>query len=207
MKTKLFLVATSCFLLLAIAFGQTSRIATETAGNWGSSNVAHTGSLTISGSQTNSGNLQTATLNSTGAAYFSGGVQTPGQIQAALFITSAGTIRGPASGVIGLYNSSQDDFVRLQFGGTTAGFPALVRSNGNLMVSDAAGTGTTNSFFVPGTVTATNGVCLPSRTNSPPAMSGFGAHLWSDGTNLVVIIGNHGTGTYTTNKVTLSTWP
>lgn len=56
---------------------------------------------------------------------------------------------------------------------------------------------------------ATNHVTLASRSNAPPTWPDVtgGALLWSDGTNLCVIIKQHSTGTRTTNKVTLSTWP
>ena len=56
-----------------------------------------------------------------------------------------------------------------------------------------------------GSVTATNGVALPG-TITPPAIGGFGAHLWSDGTNLCVVLQNAG-GTKVTNKVTMTAWP
>jgi len=55
------------------------------------------------------------------------------------------------------------------------------------------------------TITATNGFILP-LTATPPAIAQNGAQLWSDGTNLCVILQNAG-GVKTTNKATLSAWP
>jgi hypothetical protein len=60
-----------------------------------------------------------------------------------------------------------------------------------------------------GLFVTTNTLSFVSSSNSPPAFPVFagGAQLWTDGTNLCVIIKNHATGTLTTNKVTLSAWP
>lgn len=55
---------------------------------------------------------------------------------------------------------------------------------------------------------STNSITVMSRSNSPPEFIGVGgAQLWSDGTNLCVIIKNNETGGLTTNKVTISAWP
>ena len=61
------------------------------------------------------------------------------------------------------------------------------------------------ALIASGTITATNGVVLPN-TSTAPALAQGGAQLWSDGTNLCVIIKNAG-GVLTTNKVTMSAWP
>jgi len=53
--------------------------------------------------------------------------------------------------------------------------------------------------------TGVNGVVLPA-TATPPALAQGGAQLWSDGTNLCVIIKDGG-GALTTNKLTMSAWP
>jgi len=79
-------------------------------------------------------------------------------------------------------------------------------ANRNDFVLLSTSASTADGYFS-GSVIATNGVILPSLTNSPPVASVGGAHLWSDGTNLCVIIRNSSTGTMTTNKVTMSTWP
>ena len=44
------------------------------------------------------------------------------------------SVQSPSSGVIGLYNAAENDFSRLQLGGTTASFPALKRSGTTIQV-------------------------------------------------------------------------
>jgi hypothetical protein len=46
-------------------------------------------------------------------------------------------ISSPADGIIRLLNNAGTDFSRLQFGGTTVGFPSLKRSGANLVVRSA----------------------------------------------------------------------
>lgn len=54
------------------------------------------------------------------------------------------------------------------------------------------------------TINATN-LFLPARVTSP-AVDGWGAKIWTDGTNLCATIRDAG-GTITTNKLTMSAWP
>jgi hypothetical protein len=54
-----------------------------------------------------------------------------------------GGIYSSSDGVFRLANNAGTDFTRLQFGGTTASFPALQRSGANLQVVDAASSGYT----------------------------------------------------------------
>ena len=61
-----------------------------------------------------------------------------------IHIASAGNIFAPVDGVMTLYNNAQNDFSRLQFGGTTSSFPALKRTSTQLSVrlADDSGYGT-----------------------------------------------------------------
>lgn len=117
-------------------------------------------------SQTNSGNIQSATLNTTGAAVIggtlnSGSMTSSGNLIAGQFNevrwANVSRMQSPSDGVITMWNNAQTDFNRLQFGGTTAAFPSLKRSGGDVKLSDGPGTGTTNNWFVPGVSTSTNG--------------------------------------------------
>ena len=67
---------------------------------------------------------------------------------------------------------------------------------------------TENVSITNGVVNATKGVILPASTpfTAPDSLGIQGAHLWSDGTNLCVVLQNSA-GTRTTNKVTLTAWP
>ena len=67
---------------------------------------------------------------------------------------------------------------------------------------------TENVSITNGVVNATKGVILPASTpfTAPNSLGIQGAHLWSDGTNLCVVLQNSA-GTRTTNKVTLTAWP
>lgn len=67
---------------------------------------------------------------------------------------------------------------------------------------------TENVSITNGVLNATKGVILPASTpfTAPDSLGIQGAHLWSDGTNLCVVLQNSA-GTRTTNKVTLTAWP
>jgi hypothetical protein len=56
----------------------------------------------------------------------------------------------PSDGVIGLYNQALTDFSRLQFGGTSASFPAIKRSSAELQVvlADDTGFAATQSLYI-----------------------------------------------------------
>lgn len=67
----------------------------------------------------------------------------------------------PADGAIEIANNAVNDFTKLEFGGTTAAFPALGRTNGDLVVFGGDGLfagGSTNRLWVQGTVLASGTV-------------------------------------------------
>ena len=112
-------------------------------------------------------------------------------------------------GVVQMTDVNQTNFNRLAFGLINSNFPALKRNAASLEVTDAVGNSrATNNFIVPGVVISTNGFILPASTpfTAPASLSWQGSHLWSDGTNLCVVLQNSA-GTRTTNKVTLTAWP
>lgn len=108
---------------------------------------------------TNTGNIQAATLNTTGAGTLAGRLTAnDARLTADLWIGNTKVNFSSAStGVLMLQNNAGTGFSRLQLGLTTAAAPSLKVSGGNLELSDGPGTGTTNSFIVPNTITATNG--------------------------------------------------
>ena len=61
------------------------------------------------------------------------------------------------------------------------------------------------NLFASHTVTATNGVAFPLNA-TPPALTNNGAHLFSDGTNLCIVIQN-AVGTRSTNRITMTAYP
>ncbi len=67
---------------------------------------------------------------------------------------------------------------------------------------------TENVSITNGVVNATKGVILPASTpfTAPNSLGIQGAHLWSDGTNLCIVLQNSA-GTRATNKVTMTAWP
>ena len=79
------------------------------------------------------------TIASTGAATFSADIITSGgnifaSTGGILTWASRSRLYSPSDGVIRISNSSDADFGRLQFGGTTSSFPALKRSSASLIV-------------------------------------------------------------------------
>jgi hypothetical protein len=55
-----------------------------------------------------------------------------------------GYIRAESNGVFSLRNASENDFTRLQFGGSTSSFPALQRVSNAIAIVDGTGSGTSN---------------------------------------------------------------
>jgi hypothetical protein len=85
----------------------------------------------------------------------------------------------PADGIIRLRNANDNDFDRLQFGGTTSSFPALKRVSANLQV--IAADGTSSAGMIVGNqalaITATDGflyvpTCAGTPTGTPTAQTG-----------------------------------
>jgi len=112
-------------------------------------------------------------------------------------------------GLIQLRDNNGTTFGRLVFGLVNSSFPALKRNGASLEIVDGIGNSrATNNLIVPGVVISTNGFILPSSTpfTAPASLSGQGGHLWSDGTNLCIVLQNSA-GTRTTNKVTMTAWP
>jgi len=113
------------------------------------------------------------TISSTGLATFSGSVQIldSGYFQ---FGTTRAALRSPANGRITLLNSSESDFERLMFGGTTSSFPALKRSSTTLqgrLADDSAfceiqGKLTTDTAYSAGAPTATGYIVLYDSTGT-----------------------------------------
>jgi len=112
-------------------------------------------------------------------------------------------------GVIQMCDINVTTFGRLIFGLVNSNFPALKRNGASLEIVDGIGNSrATNNLIVPGVVISTNGFILPASTpfTAPASLSGHGGHLWSDGTNLCIVLQNSA-GTRTTNKVTMTAWP
>jgi hypothetical protein len=88
-----------------------------------------------------------------GSMTLAGGIGTTGSIavaaSASYGFSARGYIQAPADGVFELTNAAVTDFTRLQFGGTTASFPALSRNGTDLSVVDANGGTATSSFLIP----------------------------------------------------------
>ncbi len=109
-------------------------------------------------------------------------------------------------GVIQLRDRNDTTFGRLIFGPNNTNFPALKRNGASLEIVDALGNSrATNNLIVPGVVISTNGFILPASTpfTAPNSLSGHGGHLWSDGTNLSVVLQNS-IGARTTNNIITS---
>ncbi len=128
-------------------------------------------------SQTNSANIQSATLNTTGNGSIGGNLSVP---NGDVTISSGGVFNFGAAGsgrtrmtslsdgTLELVNTAANGFTRVQLGGSSAAFPSIARVNGNIEISDGPGTGTTNNFIVPGYVAATNGFRSVARNLATP---------------------------------------
>ena len=164
--------------------------------------IITTGHITVGGGSTVSAHVLTA-------AYI---VNTP-QLYTSYFGGNLGGFisftPNPEVGVIQLRDINGTTFGRLIFGLVNSNFPALKRNGASLEIVDGIGNSrATNNLIVPGVVISTNGFILPASApfTAPSSLSGHGGHLWSDGTNLCIVLQNSA-GTRTTNKVTMTAWP
>jgi hypothetical protein len=116
--------------------------------------------LGINAASTFNGKLIEAQKDGVSKFYVSvgGDVVLPGYVYANVLAAGGGNvvIRASAGGIMAIYNGPENDFNRLQFGGTTSLYPALKRSTTNLefkLADDSAFTGFTASAS---TITATS---------------------------------------------------
>lgn len=161
------------------------------------------GGVSVTGGQTNSGTIRAATLLSDGNVQ-AGNNFFNANASGAYEISGRMAFSAPGSGVYRFANSSSTDFNRVNFGGDTAAFPALGRSNGWITVTGGSGLfegGNTNGFWLMG-----GGLLQDFTFTAPAAPSRQGALYWNDGTNVCVVIRNSAGG-ITTNKLTMSAWP
>jgi len=127
-----------------------------------------------------SGNFQSAFAQIANSGYF--------------YWNGRSTMYSPANGTIQLNNSAADNFTGLSFGGATAAFPAIGRTNGHLRVQDgtlSASTVSTNGMIVDG------GIFYPTNTIIPSATQlGLGGYwVGNSNGNLVTVYSLNGTTT------------
>ncbi len=140
-------------------------------------------SIDVSGYGTFGGTVTAGSINSGGSALSS----------VYLYISTGGYLVGNGNGTFGLANTSNNDFNRLQFGGTTAAFPALTKSSGDMALTGGTGTitGSTNKLIAPaGIIYLTNSI-LPNA-----AQLGIGGYwVGNSNGNLVTLYSVNGTTT------------
>lgn len=95
--------------------------------------------------------------------------------------TGQGGLYALSDGVFTFRNVAETDFGRLQFGGTTAAFPAFGKTagEGHLRVQDATGANSTNSLIFGNTVntTASTGMTMNRQTGRVRLASGSQTYL------------------------------
>lgn len=147
--------------------------------------INNAGTITYPFTQTSGGNLTTLTE-------VLAGTNVNVLATSAFYWRGRSVIRSPSDGVITLVNNAETDFTRLQFGGTTASFPAWARSAATLrcrLADDSADCDVTarNQNFTAGLV----GTALILSTTAPTISSGFGG--------TPSIAANNGTAAFTIN--------
>lgn len=110
-----------------------------------------------------------------------------------LFWLTRSSISSPSDGVLRLTNNGQIDFTRLQFGGTTAAFPAIGRNGVNLEILGADGAGPSGLFIYNTKTSATNFERLDIQ------WAGNVAQIWTEkgsigGTARRLTLGTNGVG-------------
>lgn len=121
---------TNCLLVLSLAGTRKAQLGLS----GGATYLDYDGSLIF---RIGYGGTTALTLDASQNATFAGDVATANA--KAFYWGTRSVMTSPSDGVIRLANSAGTDFTRLQFGGTTASFPALARSGTNLLVVDATG--------------------------------------------------------------------
>jgi hypothetical protein len=93
-------------------------------------NSSQTGALVVAGGIGSGGSMVCVNFATLGAA----------QIGTNVLWSSSTSITAPSNGILRISNNAGNDFARLQFGGTIAGFPAIRRNGSGLDIVDAANT-------------------------------------------------------------------
>ncbi len=134
------------------------------------------GAVTISGAQTNFSTLtNVGRVDIGGSVYVAGGFTNGGNMSVGSTLNLAtpdngisfngrGWIRSSANGETLLINNAGTSYQKLQLGGTTAAYPALGRTNGDLIVFGGDGAfagGSTNRLIVQGGILAQSGISTP----------------------------------------------
>lgn len=86
---------------------------------------------------------------------------------AAITFTTRGSVAYDGDGVLTLYNNATTGYNRQNFGGTTAAFPALGRTNGHLKVfggNGLFGSANTNALYIDGGSYYVSNTIIPSVT-------------------------------------------
>lgn len=168
--------------------------------DWSYNGGAFVTFLTVGGNTTGSG----------GNLTFNGNVVAQGNTTvnaSSYFIVSGKAIASsPTDGIWLLQNNAANNFTRLDFGGTTATFPAWTRTLAGFTLTGGDGTAnSTNNLIVPGTLSVTNGVSSLDTTAAVNiAAGGFtntfngNATVYIDGTGVTFTVYNTaGTAVYT----------
>lgn len=154
----------------------------------------------------NAGNAVFSPGNSAGATYFGGPDSGSGIIYFNLVTVGTMWSMIPSSAVAAWHGSTLrrgqltnvwDIWSRTNIYVTRTNFNGYNVSTNDIQTINGTFRGSTNGLVLPGV----------GQISAPNALlSTAGAHLWSDGTNLCVVMQNAG-GTRTTNKITMSAWP
>jgi len=144
--TTTFLSRGGAGILNLTSLGTTSQLSFINSGIAASGAKITLGSTTLTINNTEAGNFVLATNNAAALtldasqnATFASNVAAGAT--SAFFFTGRSAVRSSADGLIALTNLAGSDFTRLQFGGTTASFPALGRSGNSLdcLLADSSG--------------------------------------------------------------------
>lgn len=191
-STKSFLVPTTTVGIIVSA--------SSTIGNG-----TQAGGLTISGGATTTGNsLISGKLTVTGNTNVTGAIIGSGLVQAGTqFQWGSGTnIQNPVNGVISLNNNGSTDFTRLDFGGTTASFPALQISTTTQSISVGLANGANGGRFGVGTSSPFARLSIAGAAGGTQALFAISTST-SAATTTTFLIDSNGNETLTGSV----TWP
>lgn len=196
----------------------------DTSGGLGFGTLTDAGATTQRATFDRSGNLGIGTATPTvvnGTTFSTVGLQVSGPAKYVVFDSTAGGAGGlllnDASESadsriwsININNGTALSLGTMSDGGSTVQRVTLTRSGalgiGTLAPATGASLDVTGGVYS-ASQTITNTLSILAKSFTAPAPNtGFGAHLWTDGTNLCVVIEN-AAGARTTNKLSMAAWP
>lgn len=166
--------------------GGVSRFLINSSGNF-LANTDNTYDIGASGANRPKDGYFSGTVSAANFTLLGGGAF-QGQSNSLFYWTSRSVLSSSADGVIALTNNAQNDFNRLQFGGTSSSFPALKRSSTTLQVRLADDSA--DADITANTVNGINGIYISNSNTRLTQGAGNATQLHTGASSAYLAVGN-----------------